>query len=68
MKEAEPVVVLPIAMKFPVVAKFLCSMNLADRVINFTKCHKVWLQREPTNRYDRRAVQIRVSQVDVFTN
>ena len=53
------------------VAKFLCQGGLASRLINFenlaTNPYELWLEREPTNRYDPRAIMVRVRQADGLT-
>ena len=52
-------------------AKFLCQRGLADRLIDFSdkavRPYRIWLEREPDNRYDPRAIKVCVSQVDMFT-
>ena len=53
---------LPILIKFPIVAKFLCNFN--DKLIDFTKDHSISLEREPDNKYDRRAIKVVVRQKD----
>jgi hypothetical protein len=63
-------VVFPVALQFPVVAKFLCNRGLADRVFCFDDPARpctIQLVREPSNKYDPRAIQIRVTQLDGHT-
>jgi len=51
-------VVFPIRLKFPIVAKFLCQNGRAERYINFQAPYVLFLEREPSNKYDPRAVKI----------
>ena len=54
-----------------VVAKFLCQRGLADRLIDFSEPDVrpfwLWLEREPENRYDPRAIKVCVGQADGHT-
>jgi hypothetical protein len=63
-------VVFPISLQFSVVAKFLCNRGLADRVFCFDDPERpctLNLVREPSNKYDPRAILIKVSQLDGHT-
>lgn len=39
----------------------MCNRGMADRVINFNNEYELSLKREPTNKYDPRAIQIMVT-------
>ncbi len=41
-------------------AKFLCHNGMADKWIDFKSPHLVFLEREPTNKYDNKAIKIGV--------
>ena len=50
-------------LEFKVVAKFLCNRGiLADKIINFQNPHTLSRVREPDNKYDPKAILIKVSQ------
>ena len=57
--------------EFDVVARFLCQGGLASRMINFedpvNNPYELWLEREPENRYDPKAIMVRVEQADGLT-
>ena len=54
-----------------IVAKFLCQRGLADRLIEFgdkaERPYWLWLEREPENRYDTKAIKVCVGQADGHT-
>lgn len=52
----EVYIIFPIIIEFKVVAKFLCNKGLADRLISFNKPFNIEIKREPTNKYDPRAI------------
>lgn len=54
--------VFPLVVRFPVVAKFLCSQGRTERYVNFAAPHEVFLEREPENKYDPRAVKVGIRQ------
>jgi hypothetical protein len=54
----------PFLLKFPVVAKFLCSYGKNENIINFDEPHEFFLEREPQNKYDQRAIKVAVRQLE----
>ena len=58
--------VFPIVIKCNIVAKFLCSYGQNEKLINFQETHKLFLEREPQNKYDQRAIKIGVIQEEKY--
>lgn len=54
----------PILLKFPIVAKGLCSSGRNEALINFEAPLEFFLEREPQNRYDTRAIKVGVRQAE----
>ena len=54
----------PIKLIFPIVGKFLCSNGMAEKCLNFQNPHTLFLEREPTNKYDPRAIKLGVHQFE----
>ena len=51
----------PMVIKLAVVAKYLCSFGQNESKIDFDQPHKLFLEREPSNAYDRRAIRVAVT-------
>ena len=49
-------------MKITVVAKYLCSYGQNEKYINFEKNYNLYLEREPQNQYDKRAIKVVIEQ------
>ena len=45
-------------------AKFLCSYGKNENIINFDEPHEFFLEREPQNKYDQRAIKVAVQQLE----
>jgi hypothetical protein len=56
----------PFLLKFPIVAKFLCSYGKNENIINFDEPHEFFLEREPQNQYDQRAIKVAVQQLEKY--
>ena len=54
----------PMLLKFPIVAKFLCQSGRNESLINFEKAFELFLEREPQNKYDNRAIKVGVRQAE----
>ena len=63
-KQTSDIIVFPITLKFPVVAKFLCSNGRVDRYLNFQNPYELFLEREPLNKYDPKAIKVGVMQAE----
>ena len=48
--------------KFKVAAKFLVNGNKSEERINFEEDHRVFLEREPSNKHDCRAIKVSIRQ------
>ena len=48
----------PMVIQVAVVAKFMCNRGLADRVVNFSNDYSLELMREPTNKFDPKAIKV----------
>ncbi|CDW85590.1 UNKNOWN [Stylonychia lemnae] len=59
-------IIFPIRIKFPIVAKFLCHAGQADKWINFHQAHHIFIEREPKNKYDQKAIKVGVKQHESF--
>ena len=53
-------------LKLPIVAKFLCSYGQNENLINFEQPHEFFLEREPQNKYDQRAIRVGVRQSEKY--
>ena len=53
-------IVFPLVLKLPIVAKYLCAMGQNDNRVDWDKPHELFLEREPSNFYDRKAIRLAV--------